>query len=98
MAGRAEPEVDPARTLQALQAKAGKPVSARVYTTTNYSATGTQVPLLVWPPDPDVQRMAELVDSIMGAAALTCSVCGEPYTDRGFTARCRRRHQKQTRS
>jgi hypothetical protein len=93
MAGRPEPQVDPALTLGALQAKAGKSIAEQVRTTTNYSATGAHVSLLVWPPDPELQRIAELVDSIMGAAALACPDCGEPYTDRGFTSRCRSRHQ-----
>jgi hypothetical protein len=78
IAGRAEVEVDPTCTLAVLQPKAGKSVAQRAYTTTNYSAIGTKVSLLVWPPDPKLQRMAELVDSIMGAAALACSDCGEP--------------------
>jgi hypothetical protein len=93
MAGRPEPDVDPTRTLQALQAKTGKPLAERVCTTTNHSAAGTQVSLLVWPPDPELQRMAELVDSIMGTAAAICSDCGEPFNQPGLIKRCRDRHE-----
>lgn len=93
MAGRPEPDVDPTRTLLALQAKAGRSVPERVYTTTNHSATGTHVSLLVWPPDPELQRMAELVDSIMGTAAQVCSDCGEPFNQPGLIKRCRDGHE-----
>jgi hypothetical protein len=96
MAGRPEPWVDPTRTLEALQAKAGRPVSERTCRTSSYSATGTKIAVLVWPFDPELQRMAELVDSIMGYKALVCSDCGDPLDGPALIKRCRFRHASAT--